>query len=507
MNRRDFLKQSAFAAASLSGPSAVKTPLESGLDRAGAAKKIVIIGAGLAGLSAAYELTQAGHDVTVLEARNRPGGRVYTLRDPFTDGLYAEAGATRIPDHHHFTLKYAAMFGLTLDPFEPPDLDSVYYVRGRRLKVKPGQKVEWPYDLTPEERALGVTGMRQKYIRSMLSDVGDVTDPNWPPPEILHRYDQMNRSAFWRSRGASSEAVALLSLGGVDDRADTWSTLFMLRNQALNQKLNQYYKIRGGADLLPKAFALRLADKVRYAAPVVRIEQNAQGVKAVFRRAGSYYAASGDYLICAVPFAVQKNIETVPAFSVEKQKAIEQLPYLAASKIFLQSRERFWLNEGLSGFGMTDLPISQVWDVTYKQPGTRGIVQAFPISIHARRVTEMAETERIAFALDQVEKLLPGMRDNFEGGVTKCWDDDEWARGASAYYKPGQFSSIKPYVAVPEGRIHFAGEHTSVWIDGWMQGALESGNRVAREVNESAVPDLRGATERPTTRNSPLGRA
>ena len=145
---------------------------------------------------------------------------------------------------------------------------------------------------------------------------------------------------------------------------------------------------------------------------------------------------------------------------MEKQRAIEQLPYLSASKIFLQSKKRFWVSAGLNGFATTDLPISQVWDVTYQQPGTRGILQAFPISLHSRRVTAMAE-----------------------GGVTKCWDEDEWARGASAYYKPGQFSSLLPHVARPEGRIHFAGEHTSVWIDGWMQGALESGDRVAREVN------------------------
>lgn len=124
-----------------------------------------------------------------------------------------------------------------------------------------------------------------------------------------------------------------------------------------------------------------------------------------------------------------------------------------------------------------------MWDLTYEQPGTRGILQANPISLHSRRVTGMAEKERITFALEQVEKIYPGMREQFEGGVTKCWDEDEWARGASSYYKPGQFSSLLPHVARPEGRIHFAGEHTSVWIDGWMQGALESGNRVAREVN------------------------
>ena len=107
------------------------------------------------------------------------------------------------------------------------------------------------------------------------------------------------------------------------------------------------------------------------------------------------------------------------------------MPYLSASKIFLQSKKRFWVNEGQSGFATTDLPISQVWDVTYKQPGTRGILQAFPISLHSRRVTGMSEQERINFALEQVEMIYPGMREHFEGGATKCWDEDEWARGAS----------------------------------------------------------------------------
>ena len=143
------------------------------------------------------------------------------------------------------------------------------------------------------------------------------------------------------------------------------------------------------------------------------------------------------------------------------------------------------MNAGDSGFATTDLPIREVWNSTYKQPGTRGILQAFPISLHSRRLTGMSEKERISFALEQVETIYPGMRENFEGGISKCWDEDEWARGASAYYKPGQLTSLLPHVARPEGRIHFAGEHTSVWIDGWMQGALESGNRVAREINNA----------------------
>jgi monoamine oxidase len=259
----------------------------------------------------------------------------------------------------------------------------------------------------------------------------------------------------------------------------------MLRNQALNQKRTHYYKIRGGTDLLPKAFASRLSDRIRYGVPVVRIEQDSRAVKATVEQAGTHHTFTGEYLICAVPFSVQRSIEVVPAFSVEKQRAIEQLPYFSASKIFLQSIKRFWLEDGRSGFATTDLPISQVWDMTYGQPGTRGILQAFPISLHSRRVTRMTESERIAFAVAHVDTIYPGMKRYVEGAVTKCWDEDPWSLGVSAYYKPGQFSSLLPHVARPEGRIHFAGEHTSVWIDGWMQGALESGNRVAREVNDA----------------------
>ena len=125
MNRRDFLKRTSFAAAGLAFPAFETVPLKGTLERKRAAKKVMIIGAGLAGLTAACELKQAGHDVTGLEAQRRAGGRVRTLRDPFTEGLYAEAGATRIPDHHQFTLKYAELFGLTLDPFEPTDLPSI----------------------------------------------------------------------------------------------------------------------------------------------------------------------------------------------------------------------------------------------------------------------------------------------------------------------------------------------------------------------------------------------
>lgn len=487
LKRRQFLKQAGAVLTALSLPfdrAAVAMPHASErmpLTRRGAPKRIIIVGAGLAGLSAAYELSQAGHDVVVLEARMRPGGRVLTLRDPFAEGMYAEAGASRIPDHHHFTTKYIEMFGLPLEDFRPTNSATVYYARGKRMIVNPGEVVPWPYALTAEERTLDLSGLRRKYIGAMFAQLGDVTSASWPP-EGVKQYDAMNRSEFWRSLGASPEVIDLLSWGGFDDRADTVSALFMLRNSALGQAATRYSKIRGGNDQLPRAFANRLGAKIRYGAAVQRVEHDASGVRVFYRDAHSIQSVAGDHVICAVPFTVQKDIEVSPPLSVTKQTAIEELPYRSISKVFLQSKTRFWNAQGLDGFANTDLPIREVWDMTYKQPSVRGILQAYPMSFHSRRLATLPEDERIAFAVDQVEMVYPGIRAQVEGGVSKCWDEDKWARGASAFYKPGQIVSLLPHVARAEGRVHFAGEHTSVWIDGWMQGALESGNRVAAEI-------------------------
>jgi monoamine oxidase len=160
------------------------------------------------------------------------------------------------------------------------------------------------------------------------------------------------------------------------------------------------------------------------------------------------------------------------------------LPYTSVARVYLQTRKRFWLNEGLTGQAATDLPIMSIYDRTVNQPGTRGILESYMAGPQARRATAMKGSERVSFTLEQMGKVHPAIRENFEGGTSKCWDEDEWARGDYAWFKPGQMSSLIPHIARSEGRIHFAGEHASAW-PGWMQGALESGNRAAREINEA----------------------
>jgi len=118
------------------------------------------------------------------------------------------------------------------------------------------------------------------------------------------------------------------------------------------------------------------------------------------------------------------------------------------------------------------------------QAGTRGILEAYMAGPIARDIMKIAPSRRVEWATNIVAKAYPNIRTNLETGLTKCWEEDEWARGGYAWYKPGQMTSLLPHVAKSEGRIHFAGEHTSS-LFGWMQGAHESGNRVAKEVNEA----------------------
>jgi len=186
MNRREFLHLASMAALAAYTKS-LSAQQTGGLQRQGRAKKIVILGAGLAGLAAAEELSKAGHTVIVLEARNRPGGRVYTLREPFTDGVYSEAGAGRIPGTHALTLQYVQRFNLQLDPFWPESGSNVFLWRGKRQVVPFGKNPDLePLDVkfTPEERKLGFGGLEEHYLKPLQDKMRALPDDGWPMPQM-----------------------------------------------------------------------------------------------------------------------------------------------------------------------------------------------------------------------------------------------------------------------------------------------------------------------------------
>lgn len=443
----------------------------------------MIIGAGLAGLSAAYELSQAGHDVTVLEARTRPGGRVYTMRGPFADGLYAEAGATNVFDVHNWTIKYAGLFGVALDPATVPTGASIFHVNGKRIVIKPNTPVDWPVQLRADEQGLTRGQLWNKYVAPVLKEIGDPEAPDWPPAS-LKKYDESSFTQFLRDRGASPGAISILRLGLADqlgEGADATSALDVLREALPRSLEKQLYVIRGGSDSLPNAMAAKLNSMIRYGCAVVRVEQDDHGARVVYSQSGSNENITCQYVICAIPFSVLRNVNFSPPVSREKQQAIDHLGNTSVVRVFLQARQRFWPEQGLSGAATTDLPIMTAYDKTFYLPGKRGLLEAYIAGERARKLAAMTDDERLRFTVSQIEMVHPDIRRHFEGGASVCWDNEQWSRGAYAWFRPGEMTSLLRHIASPEGRIHFAGDHTSP-APGWMNGAFQSGNRVAREV-------------------------
>lgn len=296
----------------------------------------MIIGAGLAGLSAAYELSQAGHDVTVLEARTRPGGRVYTMRGQFADGLYAEAGATNVFDVHHWTIKYACLFGVALDPVTSPAGASIFHLKGKRIVIKPNTPVDWPVQLHADEQRLTRGQLWNKYVAPVLKEIGDPEAVDWPPSS-LKKYDNSSFAQFLRDRGASPGAISILRLGFVDllgEGADAMSALDVLREALPRSLEKQLYVIRGGSDTLPQAMAAKLDTRIRYGCAVIRIEQDDRGARVICSRSGANETITCQYVICTIPFSILRNVKFSPPMSREKQKRLTSWETLPSSECF-----------------------------------------------------------------------------------------------------------------------------------------------------------------------------
>lgn len=437
--------------------------------------RVVVVGAGMAGLAAADALVRQGHEVTVLEATLRPGGRVRTLRGPFSDGLYAEAGAGRIPTTHALTRRYAQRFELAFRPYRPASKAEVYHYGDDRFVLRPGEKLRLSRTrlaLSEAERSLDQDELYRRYVGKYARQAGAVADDAWPtgaPPLLLDR----SIGQLLRDDGASEAAVSLLTSGfATDSAADFLRDAFAHEAPRLDH-------IVGGNDRLPTALAAELGSRIHYGAAVVRVKQGPEGVEVVADGISPGQVFRADRAIVTAPLPALRTVEFVPALSPQKAEAIAHQPYGAVTRVYLQTRRRFWEDSQLNGFANLDVPM-EVWAPSHDQPGRRGLLLAYLYQDLARKVASMQPPERIQFFLEHAERLFPGARSEVEGGASFVWDEQPFQLGAYVVFDPAETIRLLPAFAAAEGRLHFAGEHTSPW-PGWIQGAIHSGLRAARE--------------------------
>ena len=479
MNRRNFLKNSTSATAGLLLPTGLAASSRK------VKKKVIVLGAGLAGLTAAWELVQAGHEVIVVEARHRPGGRVLTLREGFTSGLTAEAGAMSFNDNYFNLFRYVKLFNIPYESLRAPVIrnpggNTIYHLRGKRIVPDKG-KIDWPYDLKPEERNGSIT---DRYIQPLLDGVKD-TKISESLYDWARSIDNKTLLQLVAEKGASAGAQEIIRVttwyADRDGRASAaWNLLPVL--QGVGSK--DVYSFPGGVDSLPTAFAVRLGERIRFGAEVVSIKNDLNSVEVIVNIAGKKESISADRIVCTIPFSVLRNIEISPSLSASKKEVIGGLAYAPTTRVFLEVKQRFWESNGENGSAFTDLAIGQVQKhpmIKTGREGNRAILEGHSRGQDAIQLDNMSNDDRLKFTIEQMNKVYPGISEYYEGGISKSWQLDPYSRGAYSLFLPGQITSWLPEIKRPEGRMHFAGEHTSIYSAS-MEGAIESGVRAAKEI-------------------------
>ena len=439
-----------------------------------------MVGAGLAGLVAAYRLRDAGKRVILIEARDVPGGRVRTLRGYFADGLYGELGAARIAETHEYVLHWLNDLRLDLVPFAPASGSAVLTVNGRRaLADDAAAREKLAPGLHADERKLSVPGLLLKYIADVPEELGaadvNLADPRW------RSYDRMTWPAWLASRGASPAAIRLMMLGG---DSSSFSALFMLQQIMLHRDSRQYFKIEGGMDRLPRGIATALRLPIRYNCRLVGLTRLGNGIRAECGTGSTTETIAADRAILALPFSMLRQIAVDPPFSPAKTRIINDLTYFDASRFVIETKSRFWTAERLNGSARTDGP-ADIWDMSFGQKGNSGLISLTTGNDRIEQeLVNLAPSHRVNFGARLAAAAFPQIETQLQKGFVQVWGRDPYAAGAFSVFHPGQMTAWAGVMGAAEGRVHFAGEHLSPW-NGWMEGALWSGERAAQEVIQS----------------------
>lgn len=471
ISRRDFLRKAATGASVLSlSPATILSAL--------AGKKIVIIGAGLAGLTAAYTLKKAGIKSTVYEGSSRVGGRTYSVRNYFGDDLATDIGGEFVDEWHEDLLNMATEFGVeTYDlRITAPNLPEMIHYGGKNYTVE------------------DISKALQPFTKSIAADLASLPeDLTYHNAQAYQHFDNVSIRTYLENKGLKGWILELMcdifrDEYGMDATEQTTMNMFCVLNLPEGEEPtdliggpgSEVLKVKGGTMSIAEKLAEKVKRQIKFKSILEEIRLLPDKRYEVSFRNG--HSTKADYVIVAIPFTKLREVKLDFPMQERKRKAIQELGYGNSAKLILGFDHRHWNETGHAGLTITDLPYASGWDSSVGQPGTKGSLTHFTGGKHATQMSQTNPEECARNMLSDLEKLYPGISAAHNKKVFLFpWEKNEFSKAGYASYTVGQWSAFAGVEGEPEGNVLFAGEHASFEFQGFMNGAIETG-RIAAEM-------------------------
>lgn len=465
-------------------------------------KKVVILGAGLAGMTAAYELTKLGYTCTVLEARDRIGGRCWSVRGgntnietefgtqsaAFDKGLYFNAGPSRIPHHHELTLHYCKELGVPLEIYNNVNEASYYFSEGTGpLSNKKIRAREIQYDVRGYMTELLAKAIDQGSLDMAMTqeDVEKVVNflraEGGLDPDNL--YKASARRGYIKEPGVNpgeySEAHTLsdiLSSGLMEP------DFYNVAEYTYELQMTMFQAV-GGMDMIAKKLSEKVMSLIQLDAEVSSINNTEDGVSIVYNTKNGEQKIDADLCICTIPLPVLSYIDH--NFSGNVSRAIDYASYNKTGKIGLQFKRRFWEEDEhiYGGITHTNNELTQIFYPSNDYQSKKGVlIGYYNFGDKAEEIGNLSFKEREALALQKGSLIHPQYGEEFEQSFSVSWHKTEYSMGGWAEYNSRSRESVYNVLQKPEKNVYFAGEHMT-YLNAWMAGAFESARSVVVEIH------------------------
>ncbi|HET6546528.1 MAG TPA: FAD-dependent oxidoreductase [Rhodanobacteraceae bacterium] len=479
--RRRFLKAGVGAAAGLALAGCIGWPRSAAPGDDGA--EVIIVGAGIAGLAAAWRLHQAGVRVRVFEAQNRIGGRMLSLRGHFADDQIVELGGELIDSNHTRIRSLARELGLVLDDLQGDDPlagNDTWFCDGRA------------------HSETEITSAFVPIAAAIERDVATLPDADitWRTPGGAEALDRLTITGWFDKNGVDGWLRKLIDVAYTTEmglECDQQSALNLLTFIGTDPgpfrifgESDERYHVRGGNDLIPRSLADRLAGAIETGAVLEALRQDADdSYTLTFRRGHASEEVRAAQVLIAIPFTTLRQVRMNVALPPVKRRAIARLRYGTNAKLMIGFNERVWrTRHRANGSVYGDLPFQTTWETSRAQAGKSGVLANFTGGHHGVELGSGSARAQADKAAGELDRVFPGMRAARAGAreVRMHWPTNPWVQGSYACFTPGDWTGLRGAMGESVGRLYFAGEHCALDTQGFMEGGCESGETAAVQI-------------------------